>query len=113
MDGYYSVPAGGVEAGETIRAAALREASEEVGVEIRPENLEYCLLLHCLSESDEWIGHFFVASVWSGEPRALEASKHSHCRWSSLEEIKNHLIPYVRAALEGLESGVTYVEYGW
>lgn len=41
MDGSFSIPAGGLDAGEPIGAAAIREAYEEVGVQITSENLQY------------------------------------------------------------------------
>ena len=40
MDGYYSLPAGGLEDGETLSMAAARELKEETGVSIAPEKLQ-------------------------------------------------------------------------
>ncbi len=48
MDGYVSVPAGGLEYGESLVAAAIREAKEEVGVTIAAEDL---ILRHSLHGS--------------------------------------------------------------
>uniref|UniRef100_UPI00046ACCDC NUDIX domain-containing protein n=1 Tax=Brucella intermedia TaxID=94625 RepID=UPI00046ACCDC len=68
MDGSFSIPAGGLDAGETIRAAAAREAYEEVGVNIAPENLHYVHTLHSKTEGRTWLGHFFQATIWEGTP---------------------------------------------
>ncbi|MBA8882055.1 NUDIX domain-containing protein [Phyllobacterium myrsinacearum] len=46
MDGLFSIPAGGLEADEIIGAAAIREACEEVGVQIEPVDLQYVHTLH-------------------------------------------------------------------
>jgi 8-oxo-dGTP pyrophosphatase MutT (NUDIX family) len=38
-DGNYSVPAGHLEGDETVVQAAIREAREEIGVELRPDEV--------------------------------------------------------------------------
>jgi 8-oxo-dGTP diphosphatase len=113
MDNWYSVPAGGVEAGETLRSAAVREAREEVGVEILEQDLQLVLTLHCQTEGHVWLGHFFVATAWRGEPQALELEKHSHCCWALLEDIQAHVVPYVCLSLKSLLAGERYLEFGW
>jgi 8-oxo-dGTP diphosphatase len=45
-DGYYSLPSGKVEKGESYLRAAVREAKEEVGVTIDLEDLEHVLTTH-------------------------------------------------------------------
>lgn len=78
MDGSFSIPAGGLEAGETIRLAAAREAYEEIGITIAPETLQPVHTLHSLTAGNQWLGHFFRAEhlpyanrtsmpIWNGE----------------------------------------------
>src|SRR6185369_159344 len=45
-DGNYSVPAGHVDGNEPMTAAMIREAKEEVGIEIQPENLQFAHVMH-------------------------------------------------------------------
>ena len=64
-DGQYSVVAGHLDGGETVKAAAVREAREEVGVEIAPADLHIVGVMHRKSD-DERIDFFLTASAWSG-----------------------------------------------
>ncbi len=113
LDGHYSLPAGGVEAGETLRAAAQREALEEVGVQIAQDDLSLVHVLHCLSGAEAWTGHLFVTENWQGEPFIAEPDKHSDLGWYGLADLPEPLVPYVRHALLEYEQGETYSEFGW
>ncbi len=42
MDGYYSVPAGHLDGGETIIQAAIRETLEETGITLAPQDIPFC-----------------------------------------------------------------------
>jgi 8-oxo-dGTP pyrophosphatase MutT (NUDIX family) len=113
MDGSFSIPAGGLDAGETIAAAAIREAHEEVGVQISPDNLQYVHTLHCKTEGRTWVGHFFQAADWVGEPTLCEPDKHSDLQWQAINELPSETIPYVRQALEYVANQKPYSEHGW
>lgn len=113
MDGSFSIPAGGLDADETIRAAAIREAREEVGVEIAPTSLIYAHTLHSLTEGSDWVGHFFTVREWSGTPALCEPDKHSELGWWPLGDLPLATIPYVHQALLCIDRGQPYSEYGW
>lgn len=113
MDGCFSLPAGGLESGETIRAAAVREAREEVGVRIDPAALRYVHTLHSVTEGRDWVGHFFAATNWHGTPVVCEPEKHADLIWRPISDLPTNTIPYVRQALLSLDRGLGYSEYGW
>lgn len=113
MDGAFSIPAGGLDAGETISAAAVREAWEEVGVRIGQADLAYAHTLHSLTEGGDWVGHFFTATRWEGTPALREPDKHSDLGWWPLRNLPPETIPYVRQALLCIDQRKPYSEFGW
>jgi 8-oxo-dGTP diphosphatase len=113
VDGAFSIPAGGLDAGETISAAAIREAEEEVGVQIEPAHLTYAHTLHSLTEGRDWVGHFFIVTDWAGTPELREPEKHSDLVWWPLRSLPPETIPYVRQALLCIDQRQPYSEFGW
>jgi 8-oxo-dGTP diphosphatase len=113
MDGAFSIPAGGLEAGETIGAAAVREAWEEAGVQIVPEDLQYVHTLHSKTGGSSWLGHFFQARVWQGTPALRELDKHGDLQWRQIDALPSETIPYVRQAILAVAAQKPYSEYGW
>lgn len=109
-DGHWAAAAAGhVEQGESVHAAACREAAEEVGVSIRPADLVPATVMHRTHANglpiDERVDFFFTCTRWSGEPRTLEPDKSGGLRWSRLAELPDPVVPHERFVLDGLRTG--------
>ena len=87
VSGWWLVPGGGIEEGETPEACCVREAEEETGLVVRP--LRQFLTLYEYYEEYRYISHYFVCEVTgSGQMRLTDAEKRRGLepRWLPLEE---------------------------
>ncbi len=114
-DGFYSLPAGGHDGAETLAAAAARELMEETSLHADEQDLKLVHLLHCAmgDSGDEWLGAFFEAERWTGEPRLVENAKHDHLGWHAISELPSNTIPYTRQGIELAQQQITFSVYGW
>jgi 8-oxo-dGTP pyrophosphatase MutT (NUDIX family) len=112
QDGDYSVIAGHLDGGEPIREAAVREAREEVGIEIAVQDLDVVGVMHRRSD-DERIDFFLTASFWAGEVTNAEPDRCDRLAWFGMEELPGNLIPYVRRALDNYRRGKWFDSFGW
>ena len=111
-DGNYSVPAGHLDGGETVRMAAIREALEEIGVSIDLVDIAFATVMH--RKSDEERVDFFVhIKEWDGEPFNAEPEKCDQLRWCDLDALPENTIPYVRSAIRNYREGIPFNEFGW
>ena len=111
-DGKYSVVAGHLDGGERVETAAVREAREEVGIEINPADVQVVGVMHRLSD-DERIDWFVAVRAWRGEIANREPDKCDELRWARLDDLPGNVIPYVRRALENFRQGRWYDSFGW
>jgi mutator protein MutT len=113
-DGSWSVPGGSLEDGETLPAAAVREAREEVGVVIDPADLIFAHLCHHADPDGlARIGVFFAASRWAGEPVNAEPHKCSEIAWHELGDLPGDVVGYIRAGLNSRDQGMAFSLDGW
>lgn len=114
-DGQYSLVAGHIDSGESAFQALQREAREEAGVDIAIEDMSVVHVMHRNSEDADpaRFDIFIQVSKMRGEPSIAEPDKCDDMQWVSLENFSENVVPYVRFALESIEHGQSYSEYGW
>ena len=112
-DGNYSVIAGHLDGGEPATFAMAREAAEEAGIAVAREDLRFVHVMHRREAggADERIDLFFAATAWRGAPAIREPDKCSELRWSSLDDLPDNVVPYVRAALDHYRHTRPYAEF--
>lgn len=113
-DGFYAVAGGGVDGGETVAQANVREASEELGIKLKPEDLKVVHVLHVKTEKgDEYINFFMEANTWQGEPSIMEPHKCDDVAWFTLDQLPSNLMPMHKHVFNMIVHGIVYSEYGW
>ena len=111
FDGLYSLPGGHVEEGESLRATAVREMREELGIELAESALAVVGVVHRRSDTNR-IDFFVEARAWTGEPRIAEPDKCDALHWCAPEALPEAMVPYVRTALQA-GAGPWVLELGW
>ena len=114
QDGSYQVPAGHIEAGELPSEAMIREAKEEIGITISPNELE---LVHISyrpkhDDTDNRVDFFFRARKWEGEVTNMEPNKCDDMKWVSLEELPENMTAHIRDAFISMKDGIYFRELG-
>lgn len=112
QDGAYHLPAGHLEAGESVIQALIREAKEEVGVTIAAEHVQFAHIMHSASSGGR-AAFFFTVRQWEGTPENREPHKCSELRWLPLDTPPDHLIDYCRVALGHIAASEPFSVYGW
>lgn len=112
MDGHWACGAAGhVEAGESVLAGAVREAAEELGVDVGAADLLPLTVMHRTRRTglaiDERVDFFFSCRRWRGEPH-LQEDKAADLRWvrlDALDSLAEPVVPHERQVLDALAAG--------
>jgi|SRR5579885_1036003 len=98
-DGNYHVPAGHMDGNEKVTTALIREAKEEIGITILPEN---CKLVHVMHSktNNERMGFFFEVKQWKGKVTNMEPNKCGALTWFDINELPGNMVMYARYAIE-------------
>jgi 8-oxo-dGTP diphosphatase len=109
-DGMYHLPAGHLEDEETIVADAIREAKEELGIEIHPGDLG---LVHTMHQRSGRLSLFFEVEKWSGKLTNAEPHKCELLDWLLPSRLPENVVPYARVALQHIQAGRNVSTFGW
>lgn len=115
MDGFHSLVGGRVEPGETILAAAIREAREEVGLAITEAEIRLATVVQKFGPRERLSFVFAHALPPGVEPRNLEPERCGGLVWAPRHAPPAPLVPYIALVLaetgmRGSPRVITYVE---
>jgi len=99
--GYWSIPGGGVEFGEAIEDAVIRELYEELGIQVEVVEL-LGIANHIVKENkSHWVSPEFHVKIVSGIPKNLEKEKHIEMKWFSLDNLPEPIAIPAKVAIDG------------
>jgi len=117
-DGNYSLPAGHVDKDETFTQCIVREAKEEIGIDLNSKDLNVAHVMHRFSgkeygDNGYRIDLFFTTEKWQGEIENKETNKCDDLSWFDLDKLPENMVPEVRQAINCIKNKIIYSELGW
>lgn len=113
-DGQWNAPSGKLEDGEDALTAIVREAREEIGLELAPGQLRFVATVHHRSpEAQGRLGLFFTTDTWVGEPVNAEPHKCAGLSWFPLRELPANTVPYTAAGIHCYLTDQRFLTHGW
>lgn len=112
-DGEYSLPAGHHDGGESLLSAMVREAKEEIGIDVHEDDLRLAHVMHRNAADGERVDFYFTCDKWLGDVTNCEEHKCDELRWTSLAALPENMIPEVCTALRAIEDGTPFSAQGW
>ncbi len=110
-DGYWGSGGGHLELGESLKEGALRELSEEAGLDLEVDNVRFLGVMNFTEmQPKHYVDVSFVARYVSGEPTNNAPEETTDWRWFPLDSLPAPLFPPVKTYLEALESGQNFFD---
>ncbi len=107
--GYYGLPSGHMESHESSKDAIIREAKEEICVDISPDDLELIMIGH--DKRGDYISFIYRCLSYSGVIKIGEPKKCDDLRFFDLSSLPKNTIPYIRDwLLEFIPLRINYSE---
>lgn len=111
-DGNFGLVAGHVETGESATNAMVREAKEEIGICLIPDDLEVVHTMYRRSDREN-VDFFLTCRTWTGSIANCEPERCASVQFFPKTALPENTVEYVKLALEHIAKGVRYSEVGW
>ncbi len=104
--------AGHVENGESATEGMIREAREEIGIDLYPDQIQVVHVMHRKTNRLN-IDMFFDCTSWGSEIQNLEPEKCEKLEFFPLSSLPSNIVDYNETALRHILEGKFYSELGW
>lgn len=107
MDNMYDMACSGhLEKGESLAHATIREAKEEIGIDVKEEDLKMVALIH--PYQDDYLNVFFETEKYEGTPEIKEPNKCDDLKWFNINDLPENTIVRIRNVLENIKRDIIY-----
>lgn len=107
MDGKYDVAVSGhLENGETLTQALVREAKEEISIDIEEKDLELVSVIHPFQEN--YLNIFFTTKKYNGIPKIMEPEKCNDLNWFDINNLPENTIERIKNVFKNIQSNILY-----
>lgn len=107
--GYLALPAGHLDKGENAYEAAIREAKEELNIDISIENIIDTFVVNRRNKSiSSYYDVYFEINSYIGNIIINEPDKCSELRWIKIEDLPKDVIPFEKIALLNNQKGIKF-----
>lgn len=112
-DGLFCLPAGKLEENENTIEAMIREAKEELDINIKKENIKVVQVMNRKGNDKERIDYFFISNKYEGKIKNNETNKCEILKWFDLDKLPNDIVPYIKLSIENYQNDVKFSFFGW
>ena len=99
---FWAFPGGKVDDDEMMRSAALREASEEIGIIAHPEHIENETIVMFRTIQGIKIVYFGLMENYENSPAIIEPDLASDLAWFPITELPSPMIPHHISGLDAI-----------
>lgn len=103
---------GHVDEGETAKMAVVREAKEELGININIDDLSFAHLAHRVSSygGRTYYDMYFLVEKFEGIPKIMEPNKASELKWFDLEDLPSDIMNIRKVVIDNIKNNIIYSE---
>lgn len=105
-DGEYELPGGHVDKGEDLIQAMIREAKEELLIDIKEEDLKIVHILH--HYTGDRVNFILMTDKYEGTPSIGEPEKCEKLEWFNIDNLPNNLMTKIKKSIEEINSNIFY-----
>lgn len=107
--GFLALPAGHIDEGENAYDAIVREAKEELDIEISVNNIIDTFVVNRRNKSlSSYYDVYFEINNYFGELKINEPDKCSELVWCNIENLPNDMINFEIQAIENNKKGIKF-----
>lgn len=111
-EGWWVLPAGHIEADETATQTVIREAKEELGIDIDSKDIVFKHIVHNLVGDNKRMDFYFLVKNFTGNITNLEPNKCSKMAFFDQNNLPpfEKIAPTTLQALQNIWEGIPYSE---